>query len=395
MEFKKSNIKDISLDIKAPRGKIVSTEYTTADASSIGRTNDSINEDVDNFVELMELIMNKKSSKGINYGNILLDGYSPQGHAESDDELIISAYDNKFLPQFTSDEGRAAKANLSNRDYEVTKNKNSRLYIYDKGTHQYIGKIVLPTSAHVGGASLDSEHNILYVTDKSGKVKAYNYDAIISTLKERGKNEEKPTIDFSEDGLDSSLIEIDSDISIRKTLGNKEAKASTCTYHDGALYVATFDYSGALVKYEIEYNEDGSITTKGTVLSNELPAAVQGVSFYTDPKTGEEYLITCQSYGGKAFGFGTSTCLKKYKITDDGKLEFAGQKELKHGFGEGIYCDENGNITVVNELGNTVVHDTNINELTDEWSPELESKYKSGVEVHKKDFSEWFGHLEM
>ena len=41
MEFKKSNIKDISLDIKAPSGKIVSTEYTTADASSIGRTQDS------------------------------------------------------------------------------------------------------------------------------------------------------------------------------------------------------------------------------------------------------------------------------------------------------------------------------------------------------------------
>ena len=315
-----------------------------------------------------------KSSAGIEYYNIIRDGFTPQGHAESENELIISACDRKFLNE-KSDMSPYTTLPL----YEIeSEKKNSRLYIYDKNTHQYIGEIILPTKAHVGGATLDPEHNILYVTDTKGRVVAYDYDTIISTLRERSAEEENPVIDFSKGNVDSSKIQMKCDINIRELLG-EDANASTCTFHDGSLYVATFDYGGALVKYDLVYNEDGSITTEGKIISDQLPAATQGICFYTDPVTGEEYLVTCQSYGPM------NTCLKKYKIDENNNLEFVGQKELKDGFGQGIYCDEEGHITVIQEMENCLVNYVDIDDLNEDWDPVLEEKYETGVDIHKKD----------
>ena len=34
-----------------------------------------------------------------------------------------------------------------------------------------------------------------------------------------------------------------------------------------------------------------------------------------------------------------------------------------------------------------------IKNLTDEWDQSLEDKYKTGVDIHKKDFSDWFKNI--
>lgn len=293
----------------------------------------------------------------LNYQDIKDAGFKPQGYDVNDDVVIISAYKN---------------------------GSKSRLYIYDRYSGKPLGIIALPTDAHVGGTAIDEEHNTLFVTDNKGKIKAYNYEQIIKTIE--AVNEQSDTvriINLSDDNYftDSSAIIYDSDIDVRKVLEKaniKNANASTCCFHDGALYVATFSDPGNLVKFNIEYGDDGSVKTTPEIVSTDLAAAVQGITFYHDENSGKDYLITSQSYGHN------DSCLKKYEVTDSG-TKFVGQKILDTEYCEGISCDSKGNITSIHENGGPDdVQVINISELDDGYSRSYEESWRKAVAKHNR-----------
>ena len=308
----------------------------------------------------------------INYGNIKKDNFHPQGYAYSDDLIFISAYHrNKKIIRI----GKNIIFRIKSR-----KKFHSRIYVYSKKESTLKGIIILPTYAHVGGIAIDTDNDILFITDKLGKIESYNLNRLIKNLNEY--HIINLSTDIVEKGKNMPLekVHINNNINISNIL-DYPINASTITYYNKKLYVATFGNKGNLISYKYKYNKD--ITASGELITRNLPGAIQGITFYNDQKG--TYLITSQSYGGRRMKYGTKSCLKKYLLTKD-DLVFKGQKIMDYYYCEGICCNKDGDITSIHERKsgstNEIIH-TAIEELKNPWSSDLENKYEKAVSIFR------------
>ena len=297
----------------------------------------------------------------MNYGNIKKDGFHPQGYINTKEFVLISAYYRRRW---------------------FFKRLHSRIYCYSKKNNKLVGIFVLPSFAHVGGIALDEDHKVLFVTDRGGKIKSYRYDKMIGYL-----NQSEIKINFSGDRKEKGIRVDDEEISLKNNIHlsnvvGHSINASTITFYQNHLYAATFGYRGLLVQYELNYQKN-KLTATGKLISDELPGAIQGITFYK--KDRNTYFITSQSYGGKKHRYGTRSSLKRYLFLRD-KLYFKGQKVMDYYYSEGICCDQKGCITSIHEMssGSTnQIISTSFQELTEEWDENLELSYQKGVDVFK------------
>ena len=184
---------------------------------------------------------------------------------------------------------------------------NSRLYIYDIKSSKLKDVIQLSHKAHVGGVTYDSKNDILFVTGTGGALYAY-------------KNK--------------TYKEIDTDIKIDGITPNNMA---TLYYINGILYTSTFGIRSHLIKIEYEYKKD-FVKEKETKKIANLGLAVQGLAIY------KNYLVTSQSYGKN-----NKSRLITYDM--DNNMKVLNKRNVIHSGLEGIYSDEEGNLTGVFEFG--------------------------------------------
>ena len=308
----------------------------------------------------------------INYGKIKKDGFHPQGYAYDDDLIYISAYYN-----------HKRRIRIGKRiilRIKSSKRFHSRIYYYSRRSNELVGMVILPTFAHVGGLAIDTKNNILFITDKLGKIESYNLNKLNEYVRKYNvinlstENVEKGKM------LSKENVIIKNNINISKIIGYP-INASTITIFDNKLYAATFGDRGNLVEYE--YQKTQEIEAKGELITRNLPGAIQGITFYNDKE--DTYLITSQSYGGRRKMYGTKSCLKKYLFTDN-KLIFQGQKIMDYYYCEGICCNKKGDITSIHEKKsgstNEIIH-TSFKELKNPWNDELENSYEKAITIFR------------
>lgn len=302
----------------------------------------------------------------LNYDDIEKDGYTVQGYTISDINSHITA-DGKIL--LTA----------------YKKGYNSRIYMYNSVTGELEARITLPTDAHVGGTSFDSQNQILYVTGINGKATSYDYQRLSTLIRITEKDANGVVqVNFSEEGdekdpdngnqkltVPRSFI-IENNIDVLDTVNkgrelsfNKQQGMDTIYDHDGAIYSGTYSGDGYLVKTTIEYERNPrtgrviSIKTTDNKIVGVLPPAVQGLAFYEEGD--KTYLVTA-----------SSAQLSKSRLTlfdmTDGHPTEMGFKIIPQSGLEGIYIN-NGEISGVFEYDNQKLQNlTTIKELDDSWA---------------------------
>ena len=288
----------------------------------------------------------------LDYSVITDNSYTVQGYTNIDGKMLITAYD-----------GRAIKDDMTSR--------NSRIYIFDQKTGEYVGNIVLNNKNHVGGVTYDTENGILFVTGHNGKVESYNYKLLMDAF-DRVKNNTNLTpslhLDFdnmseserqiAEKNLENIIIpnniEIKKMVSEGKDFFHKQDGMDSIYYHNGKLYSCTYSKNGELLEtsYKIEKDKNGEIIRindgrnhEGTKIIGNVGPAVQGLSFYSD--NNKNYLITASS------GMISASLLSKYEITENG-INLVGSKPIPRKGLEGIYIDDYGNISGIYEFDDIV-----------------------------------------
>ncbi len=264
--------------------------------------------------------------ENIDYKNIKRDRYTVQSITSIEDNILISAY---------------------------KKNNFSRLYIYNRKTAKYEGKIILDIKSHVGGISYDKNNGILYVTASNGEVKTYDYKVI-------EKLDILPydyTIDFSDTVkfLAEMNLEIKNEINVKNI--NKKAKTSTIYFYDNKIYVGTFNpvNHGFLYCYKVKYDEQNkSIRIEEKPHEYQIGARVQGIAI--TEFNHKKYLVCTQSIGF------TKSVFLLYTI-ESNQLNFEGRYYLDEPGLEGITIDEHGEIVGVFEHNDRNPIVINISEL--------------------------------
>lgn len=281
----------------------------------------------------------------LEYNEVSQDGFTAQGytiadtnsHITSDGKVMITAY---------------------NKD-----GKNSRIYVYNSQTGEYEGKIVLNNKDHVGGATFDSENQILYVTGSEGKVSSYDYKALTTMINQAKDDFDGPyTVDMTK--YDTSIYNIENTIETKPAAEHNSITdqdgMDSVFYYDGYLYSCTYAGTGKLIRTEIEIEKDPNtqkvtnIIEKETIPVGSLPSAVQGIAFCEED--GKDYLVTASSAAGM------SSRLKIFEISDEGYLTDKGTKVIDHKGLEGIYIND-GSITGVFEYNEQELQ--NLGKVTD------------------------------
>lgn len=191
------------------------------------------------------------------------------------------------------------------------KGYNSRLYVYDIKSQKLKDVVSLDHKSHVGGVTYDNKNDILFVTGTGGSLYAY-------------KNK--------------SYKKIDTDIKIDGITPNNMA---TLYYFEGVLYTSTFGIRSHLIKIKYEAQKDfiKEIETKEIA---KLGLAVQGLAIY------KNYLVSSQSYGKN-----NKSRLITYDM--DNKMKVLNKRNVVHSGLEGIYSDNEGNLTGVFEFGKQTI----------------------------------------
>ena len=172
--------------------------------------------------------------------------------------------------------------------------------------------------------------------------------------------------------------------------------ASSCYYYNGSLYVTTYSQSGYLVKYDLsnlkEYNirkNNNSLKDmaalvpykiKGTVISDNLPGAVQGIACYSQNR--HEYIVFAQS------AIGMKSNLIKYEVVN-GKLIKIGSHNIDQPGLEGIKIDKTGNLSGIFEYEEQKTLNINVNDINKNYIDSLnqnhyEPNYSSSLNTSLK-----------
>lgn len=293
--------------------------------------------------------------------------YRFQGFTMTDDYIYISAYDKEGKP--------------------------SLLLVYDNDGN-YVGRVALPSGvsryAHVGGMSYDKEHDILYITDKKGKVLALDNEILSAAIKdctsELGKGfnidlDEKKDFEIDDFIIDKQSLDIRK--SIEEFMGpdyDGYLPDAASVYYDEEnhkIYIPTFSEDSKIFVYDVEFDNKGKPSYKfdtiygmgkddvNKINDTNLPYAVQGVGTYTD-SNGDKYLLINSSYSG------IDSAITKYKINDDGSIEFAGQHIFNNKYGienmvvdpdtGDIYCNYENNVAGTRQDGGHI-EKININDI--------------------------------
>lgn len=182
----------------------------------------------------------------------------------------------------------------------------SRLYIYDNESHKLKDVVEMKHKAHVGGVTYDDKNNIVFVTGSNGTLHAYKYN---------------------------SYKELDNNITVQEITQHNMA---TICFFEGKLYVSTFGIRSKLIEIEYKINKNKVEMVSCRKVSH-LGTAVQGLAFY------KNYLVTSISYGKNN---------KSRLITyDRDNMKVLNKRNVIHSGLEGIYSDEEGNLSGVFEFG--------------------------------------------
>ena len=247
----------------------------------------------------------------VDYSNIIKDGYTVQGYTIIDQSKNKNGNNKVLITAYK-------------------KGENSRLYFYDKTTGKLDSTVILTNSDHVGGATFDSENQILWVTGSDGKVHSYDYDAMSNAI---FKSNSK-VVNLNDSAYSNYNIEIpnnictatkDSDLGtgftesviigsvsdlilpgssiitgplsgVAGSMDNQNGMDSIY-FHNGKLYSCSYSGKGHLFSSDISVNRDssGKITSisDNTTYLQELNGACQGMAFYEE--NGKTYMVTASS----------------------------------------------------------------------------------------------------
>ena len=195
------------------------------------------------------------------------------------------------------------------------RNCKSRLYFYRNNKLDDV--MILSSKAHVGGLSYDKENNLLFVTNTNGRVDTFDYKTKKS---------------------------IENDITISNYTDRNMA---TITVYNGKLYASTFGIRSYLYEIEYDYNKK-FISMKNIKKLYNIGPAVQGINFYNH--NNHLYLVTSSS-----LGIDSISKLNVYYVLS--KPYHVNSIKIKHSGLEGIYTDEDGNISGIYEFGKQVSED--------------------------------------
>lgn len=220
---------------------------------------------------------------------------------------------------------------------------NSRVYIYDC-LGNYVSYIEIPTKAdkraHVGGVTYDSKHDILFITERDGKVCGYDFSKYIRILENAKKEGIAANID-NDKGL-KAIKKYTIDIS-NHIKGKTSAATTYYSEDEKALYVADCAGSGTLVKYTADYTKSNAkVFDSGTVVSKDFASCCQGIATYQD-KSGKNYIYATQSYGSVL-----NSVIKKYEVSGTEVKEVGAAVVATPGL-EGIKIDKEGNLSGIYE----------------------------------------------
>ncbi len=256
------------------------------------------------------------------YKNIYDDQYTVQGFCIARDYCMISAYSKMWA--------------------------KSRIYLYEKNG-VFKKCVELNNAAHVGGISYDYINDVVFVTGERGKINAFDYNELIS----------------------GSLKEYQCNVDISKVLDGS-VRAATVYFYNNCLYVCTFSNVGRMVKFDIDVNKKRmSIDAKEYVVTNDLPACIQGVCVFENE--GNLFYLFSQSFGN----------LKSIIKIFDAEFNFFGQKILENIGIEGIDLDYTGNILSVYENGVSTVKRIPLYGLDRGLKGTLEKKYVEKGRIHQ------------
>ena len=281
----------------------------------------------------------------LNYDEIEQDGFTAQGYTIADTNSHITSNGKVMITAYNKD------------------GENSRIYIYNSQTGEFEGKIVLDNKDHVGGATFDSENQILYVTSSEGRVNSYDYQIVTKMIEQAKDDFYGPyTVDMTK--YDRSIYNIENTIETKSEASSnsitKQDGMDSIFYYDGYLYSCTYAGTGKLIRTEMEIEKDPrtqevtNIIEKETTTIGSLPSAVQGIAFCEED--GTDYLVTASSAANM------SSRLKIFEISDEGNLIDKGTKVVSHKGLEGIYIND-GSITGIFEYDEQELQ--NLGKVTD------------------------------
>ena len=300
----------------------------------------------------------------------------------------------------------------------------SVILVYDKDGN-YRGILKLPKGggrdSHVGGISYDSLHNVLYLTGTDGKVLVINNEYLENIYKDNDTRNDKPfNIDLDDDEdfdinsflVDGASIDLkrdlekylkdhnidDYDSNIKddwfhemlessNIIKDKSSSGAASVYYDEInhkLYVPTFSRDSKIFVYDVSFDEEGNpiytfkdiygmdSSSDFKIDDVDLPYGLQGVATYTYPN-GDTYLLMVSSYGT------VDSSIAKYRIKEDGSLEFAGQH---------IFYGKKGleNVVVDSKTGDVYCNFENYAGGSDNDGSEFESINVDNINGSNKDY---------
>ena len=202
--------------------------------------------------------------------------------------------------------------------YDSNKEKQPKVVIMTPdGSFKEI-TLDMPSKTHVGGITYDKEHNIVWITNSNGSVSSFKYDELINS------DYATPLCTYEGVGVENQ----DGDL-----------VASYMTYHNGSIFIGSFneDENGRVVEYRV--NEDGTL---GEAINEfEVPPQAQGIAFYT--KDGKTYMAVSCSYGRD-----NNSSLTIYEYKDGNTTVVREYKELPPML-EQVSFNEDGSLVVVFE----------------------------------------------
>ena len=336
--------------VSLPNSNNVNLSGPLITAAKVFNNNNDVSQQTVETLDLSASTSQQQNTKPLtinelNYDEIEQDGFTAQGYTIADTNSHITSNGKVMITAY--DKG----------------GENSRIYIYNSQTGEFEGKIVLDNKDHVGGATFDSENQILYVTSSEGRVNSYDYQIVTKMIEQAKDDFDGPyTVDMTK--YDRSIYNIENTIETKSEASSnsitKQDGMDSIFYYDGYLYSCTYAGTGKLIRTEMEIEKDPrtqevtNIIEKETTTIGSLPSAVQGIAFCEE--NGTNYLITASSAANM------SSRLKIFEISDEGNLIDKGTKVVSHKGLEGIYIND-GSITGIFEYDEQELQ--NLGKVTD------------------------------